>query len=212
MKELWVELGRAYGEEDGWWKKPFWMSHVFPKGVAPDGASVDEIVQASTRSRLDSVSTLPGLDTRVVEAEPGNLPIPSAIGLNCTSPAHIAKLSSQFTRAVSELRTTSPSHETSPPLGFVLYPDGGLVYDTVTRTWSAPTPVERDDTGVAAMADLSWSVNVATVARTAAEATYNGEDGRSGQVWDGGVYVGGCCKSGYKEIEGLAKELLNDTA
>jgi homocysteine S-methyltransferase len=172
----------AYLEGKGMERKKVWISFVFPNGVFPDGTTIPEIVSTILSPEISSTK---GTAKQL-------LPVPSAIGLNCTSPHYIDRLTREFTSACQSFQR---EHDSESSVGFVIYPDGGLVYDTVTRTWSTPSHNSSDGAGKGG----SWAENVAAVAKIAGEATK--EDGK--KVWGGGVLVGGCCKSGYEEIKGL---------
>lgn len=141
----------------------------------------------------------------------GRLPVPDAIGINCTSPAHITSLGRAFTTHVSEILSERQVKEEEESIGFVLYPDGGLVYDPTTRSWSVPSGIPT-----AGGRGGNWAKNVAMVAREVGESTRTrsldgskgeGQDGEEVRVWGGGVLVGGCCKNGFGEIRGLRDEL-----
>jgi homocysteine S-methyltransferase len=173
MRDLEERLKEMYGRET-WWRKKFWTSFVFPGGNTPDGSSVQNIIHTM-------------LDSGFTKDAPS--PTPSGIGINCTSPAYISSLSQSFTNVFRNLSSTQQ-------VTFVLYPDGGLVYDPVTKTWSEPST-----SGDGGITGDTWAINVASVAREVADAT----DGKAeGYVWSG-VIVGGCCKAGYEEIRGLSE-------
>jgi hypothetical protein len=181
--------------------KPFWMAYVFPKGVFPDGSDVRRVVRTSVL-RDPYESSRAGLDGDESEKD---LPIPNAIGINCTSPAHIYQLGSEFTRYLGEIMDEENGSSRPPvSLGFVLYPDGGLVYDTTTRSWSAPSST---DIVAGSSGNGNWAENVAKVARRIGETTRSTSTGDVDRVWKGGVLVGGCCKNGFEEIRGLARAL-----
>ena len=189
VESLYRELGDRYPSNDrnAWWKKPYWTSFVFPDGKAPEGSSVNEIVQT------------------MFAGETPDTVYPSAIGINCTSPAYIRGLTEQMSQRMAVILEESDETNLvrqSPP-AFVLYPDGGLVYDVVTRTWHAPKNAPSVDS--AASGEDSWARNVGQVAKWAAEQEYPAKEG-SQPVWRQ-VLVGGCCKSGYAEIAGLRQEL-----
>ena len=211
VKALWGELKERYGpapsegddQAECWWMKPFWMAYVFPKGVFPDGSDVRRVVRTSVlRDPYESSAGLDGVDD---DEDEKDLPIPNAIGINCTSPAHIHQLGSEFTRYLCQIMNTEDDLSRSTvSLGFVLYPDGGLVYDTTTRSWSAPS---RTDIAAGSSGNGNWAENVAKVARRIGETTRSTSDGNVERVWKGGVLVGGCCKNGFEEIRGLARAL-----
>lgn len=189
MESLYRELADRYSNstEGTWWKKPYWTSFVFPEGKAPDGSSVSEIVQT------------------MFDGETAQTVYPSAIGINCTSPAYIRGLTEQMSQQMAKIleNASSTSLIRQNPPAFVLYPDGGLVYDVVTRTWHAPKNAPSVDGRT--NGEGSWAKNVGQVAKWAAEQQYKTEGG-SQPVWRQ-VLVGGCCKAAYTEIAGLRKEL-----
>jgi homocysteine S-methyltransferase len=123
------------------------------------------------------------------------LPVPSALGINCTSPAYVGELSRRFTEA---LRTLEPKME----IGFVLYPDGGLTYNPVTKTWHAPSSNSEPAGSDAVAGDQSWAHKLGSVAVELSSASTKGDAATQLPVWNE-IIVGGCCKAGYDEIRGL---------
>ncbi|VDC07592.1 unnamed protein product [Peniophora sp. CBMAI 1063] len=108
---------------------------------------------------------------------------PDAFGVNCTLFADVARI----VRAASNhlpLVLASDSREEKPWL--MVKPNGGKVYDPAAKTWS-------DDPRAGGE---GWEKRLATLAR-ATEAI---------GVW-GGVLVGGCCKTGFEEIQRLGEAL-----
>lgn len=191
MEDLYRELATRYGagdDNEAWWKKPYWTSFVFPEGTSPDASPVPTIVE------------------KMFSNESSGTVYPSAIGINCTSPAYIRNLTEQMTNSMAKVLKSSSDDSLllRHPPAFVLYPDGGLVYDVVTRTWHAPKNAPSVD--ASGDAEGSWAKNVAQVARWAAEQEVTTSTGTR-PVWRQ-ILVGGCCKSGYKEIAGLRAELL----
>lgn len=179
MHELEETLSIRYGPaSEPWWRKRFWVSFVFPSGKAPDGASPGQIARRMLGESKDGRR-------------------PNGLGINCTSPAYIGEIVQEMTRAAA-----AHSGEAAP--AFVLYPDGGLVYDPVSKTWQAPA-----SSGPASQATgldpTSWAESVASVAQTAARSTAK-HDGAQRAVWSE-VIVGGCCKAGFAEIAALAKRV-----
>jgi homocysteine S-methyltransferase len=191
MEDLYGELATRYGageDNDAWWRKPYWTSFVFPEGTSPDASPVSTIVE------------------KMFSNESAGTVYPSAIGINCTSPAYIRNLTKHMTKSMAQVLRSASKESLllqSPP-SFVLYPDGGLVYDVVTRTWHAPKNAPSVD--ASDDAEGSWAKNVARVARWAAEQEVATDNGTR-PVWRQ-ILVGGCCKSGYKEIAGLRAELV----
>lgn len=80
---------------------------------------------------------------------------------------------------------------TGTGLTFVLYPDGGQVYDTLTRSWSKEK-----------LSAEEWAQRMIRLAKSAEGAICSNGD----KVW-GGVVVGGCCKTSYEEIKALREEI-----
>jgi homocysteine S-methyltransferase len=148
--------------------KPWWISLVFPYGRYPE-------------------TQLPGgqnLNVRqVAEAAFGNespsYPPPNGIGLNCMQTDYFLRLLSELQEAVGDLckkRTTRP--------WLVMYPNGGDVYDPVSRTWQV-----RADVGKAG----AWADKLGEIVDEVAKQ----------RTW-GGVLVGGCCRTGPEEISALS--------
>jgi homocysteine S-methyltransferase len=145
---------------------------------------------------------------------------PSGIGINCTNPAFLPALAADFTSAVQDLRrsgrldiqpkreheglsnATSGSGPTSDTrasqalqTSFVLYPDGGQIYDTLTRSWS------KDK-----LSPGEWTQRIMEVVHDVERAEMpvrgasSGSEGGCGEkVWKE-VIVGGCCKTSFGEI------------
>jgi len=138
--------------------KPFWITAAFPGGKH---GQLDE--------QGDSVPVL-----RVVEAMLGGEEVrPTGVGINCTNPGYLPSLLAQFAAAVKSLEL-----ETKPWL--VAYPDGGAVYDVVSRTWTE-----------ASVGPDEWAQNLLGVVEGQEE-------------WEGCV-LGGCCKSSFAEIGALRR-------
>ena len=104
---------------------------------------------------------------------------PWGVGINCTKVQKLSGLIDQFEEAAEKLSITLPR--------LVIAPNGskGQVYDSVTQTWVGDKE-ERGD-WVTTVADLVKNI----VAR---------------EKWSG-VVVGGCCKTGPKEIDDLRRQL-----
>lgn len=134
----------------------------------------------------------------------------SGIGINCTKPYLLPKLTERMTsslatlnRSISEggidLERRRIATGLQKPLLF-LYPDGGLVYDAVRKIWL--TPSNAGDLGGDNSA-ASWASNLMKLAKRIALAKEAGLP----DVWRG-VFVGGCCKSGTDEIRALCQSRL----
>lgn len=163
VAQLYTELSARWGEAE-WWRKPFWITSAFPDGkhgqldAAGEHVPVSEVIGAM----LGPIS--------------GNAVVPNGVGMNCTNPSFLAGLAAQFTDAAAALKL-----ETEPR--FVLYPDGGSVYDVVHRCWSDAARVPPAD----------WAEQTVAVARGVVT---------DSPVW-GGAIVGGCCKSSFDEVSAL---------
>lgn len=124
MGQLSSELRQRYGEgNDRWWKKPFWVTSAYPEGRYP---------------QLLSDGSHVGVND-VLRALLGTLPSPAAtpegIGIKCSHPSFVSALASDLRSALdSFISAKEVSHEVR--LIFVLYPDGGHVYDPVTQQWT----------------------------------------------------------------------------
>lgn len=162
------ELRAAGRIKDGEKDTPFWIASAYPKG---------KIGQLDDKGRPVELGA-------VVDALVGPLffdadqeaPLPDGIGINCTNPLSLPTIIGGLSGAVSTRRLP-----TKPWL--LLYPDGGAVYDVVSKTWSG-----------AELPPQQWAERLMALAHQA-EGT---------GVW-GGVVLGGCCKSGFEEIAALRK-------
>lgn len=154
-------MGQLFAEVG---RKPFWIASAYPGGK---------------HGQMDADGGAVSMDTIVESLVGGGLDVPDGIGINCTNPAYIQPLAREMTAALA-------SHGLSRKPMFVLYPDGGSVYDVVTRTWTSEGVVSPE----------GWAKSVVSTAREALE---------SGE-WAGAV-VGGCCKSSFAEIGALRKEV-----
>lgn len=141
--------------------KPFWITMCFPGGKHPSGKDMPSVV-----------GQLVGGGTATPGAGP--VPKPNGIGVNCTNPQYLAE--------VIGAMTTALKHQEEPGrYTLVVYPDGGAVYDPVTRTWQE----EKD------AAPSKWAMEVVGAV-----------SGASGDVWTEAI-VGGCCKSSFDEVKAL---------
>ncbi|WWD07479.1 hypothetical protein V865_005580 [Kwoniella europaea PYCC6329] len=160
------------GTEKQWYIKKFWITCPFPNGQHP---------QLTPEGKNISIDTL--LHTLLNPHE--DQEIPNGIGINCTNPLYVPQLSSQFTKQLNKIRRAKQEQPV-----FVLYPDGGQVYDVHTKSWSTPL----DSPGNA----MEWSKGVLEVVHSI-EQDKNDDDQ---YTWDG-VIVGGCCKTSFGEIKAL---------
>lgn len=96
---------------------------------------------------------------------------PDGFGVNCTNPSHLPAI-------LDEIEARVPA-KVRAATALVVYPDGGCVYDTLTKTWTEKTGSPDD-----------WARGILDVLQ-----------GRSWQE----IIVGGCCKTGPEEIAALRK-------
>ncbi|ORY20916.1 Homocysteine S-methyltransferase [Naematelia encephala] len=161
-----------------WYDKKFWITSAYPLGQhgtkSPNGQSVS--TSTIVHSLLD-----PMIDGDT----------PNGVGINCTNPTYLSRLVHEFTQATTQsLQGTTAKMETEMDMDmdrpyFVLYPDGGNVYDVVTRQWSEGKLAPND-----------WAAGIASVV----------ESLKNEDAW-GGIIVGGCCKAGFNEIKALRTAL-----
>lgn len=147
--------------------KPWWVSNVFPGGKLPE--ATEDTKDATTRKL---VRELFGHDDRA-------LPIPNAIGINCTSVENVREIVDVLASSVKQ-----PSALDAKPW-LALYPNGGD-WDRAAHSWAL-------DKGAG-----DWVKKVVNVVREQTET----------DVW-GGLMVGGCCKIGPQDIAALATAVEN---
>ncbi|TFK44664.1 Homocysteine S-methyltransferase [Crucibulum laeve] len=111
--------------------------------------------------------------------------VPNAIGINCTNEACLPNLIGQFEKYLDRLAFDG-SKGNKPWL--ILYPNGGDEYDSVTRSW-----IEGKNKST------SWGQRVWHIVTAVEEGAGEGR-------W-GGIAVGGCCKTGPKEIASLREAI-----
>lgn len=137
--------------------KPWWISFVCP----------------------DEASSLENLALEAVDSGSEKLPVPSGIGINCTSLERLPSLIADLTRTIPRVVSSSMS--------LVLYPNGGE-YDTANQSWA---PRNDGDIG-------RWASKFADLLHTVVR------DGH----WKN-VIAGGCCRTNYLHIEGLNQATKN---
>lgn len=184
-------------------RKPFYLAFVFP--VDPDGRA-----RCPDADLQDLPTGSDSLSDAIVDAAFGaraGEATPDGIGINCTNPLRILPVIDQLANALSRapagpsppwlVLCTSPFPARGTPLirsrVAFLYtdPDGGAVYDVVSRTWSNPDGLN----------DAEWGSTVAdgveaALARRRAD----------GSPTFAGVLAGGCCKAGPGAISALRSE------
>ncbi|KAK4684966.1 hypothetical protein P7C73_g5198, partial [Tremellales sp. Uapishka_1] len=155
-------------------EKNFWITSAFTTGI----------------TTFDMEAYFRALFHDEAKNEEQEMAVPHGIGINCTSPQYLTALSTTFNHLLREENLTAGSAKPKP--WFVIYPDGGQVYDVVTRSWKANMDgLEVED----------WAKNLAGIAKTIEMESHEGE-----RVW-AGVIVGGCCKAGFREISALRQDL-----
>lgn len=164
--------------------KPWWISFVFPEGECPEAR------HGSNLGPRDLVAAALANDECHIRTEFGAAPVPTGLGINCTAMDHIPDLISEMERALKDFVDSGVS---KPWL--VVYPNGGDVYDPVSRTWKV-----KDVKGVGDVGAL-WAASLAAVAKNAKNSKETGDS-----VWSG-VVVGGCCRTGPKHILALSQQL-----
>ncbi|GAA6000210.1 homocysteine S-methyltransferase family protein [Rhodotorula paludigena] len=171
--------------------KPFYISLVFPRDT---NHSADD-AEAPVRFPDPALSHLPNLASQLPtlaqalfavprEGDSAAYASPDGVGFNCTSPLRAAEVVRGLSSATLEQLAADAATQNKP--WFFLYPDGGAIYDVVSRSWHHP----------AGLTDSAWAALVADAAGIA----------RESGAW-GGVGVGGCCKAGPGAIRELRKEV-----
>ncbi|KAF8133067.1 Homocysteine S-methyltransferase, partial [Mycena galopus ATCC 62051] len=143
-------------------RKPWWISFVFLQGNFPE---TNGDARVPVRSLVNAAIQNP--------AGSGRLPVPSALGINCTEMGVIPGILAEMEAAVL---AECPAIEHRPWL--VLYPNGGDTYDPVSQTW-----VVRNTNDV-------WAEKLGELV-----AKIQSDSGGHGRIWPG-VVVGGCCRTG----------------
>lgn len=152
-------IKRAMGTFGG--DKKYWIACTFPDGQS------SQSTEKGGRVEVEEM-------VRTLLSDEGKRP--NGIGINCTNPAYTPDLIKIFNDTLRSL----PS---SQGIWFVLYPDGGQVYDPISRSWSKEKLTPKE-----------WTERIMGDVRVVDE---------SG-LW-AGVVVGGCCKTSPEEIGELRK-------
>lgn len=124
------------------------------------------------------------VDALLDEDANSSSPVPNGIGINCTAAKHIPALLHDMNLHVKEL-CSSPSR---PKPWLVVYPNGGD-WDHSANNWTAKTDAEASE------GDL-WAKRLRTIVQPALDS----------RAWRG-LILGGCCKTGPREIAALAKQM-----
>ena len=144
----------------------WWISFVFPDGKLPEaGVDISQIVPATFSSQ-------------------DGQEIPTGIGINCTKLRYLPALVEGMTSSLSNLLLKG-----SKVPWLILYPDGGLTYDTNTRTWQSQSNSPSTAT--------DWAKELYAIASSLLES--RGTE----NCWK--FILGGCCKAGPECITELAR-------
>lgn len=181
---------------------PFYISLVFPRtSDSDDAVRFPDPELAHLPNLADQIPLL--VEAALLDSNTGYA-VPGGLGFNCTSPLHaqqvvrllsdqVAKLQQQQQQQQQEEKE-SDNDDDKPWL--LVYPDGGAVYDVVSRSWHHPT----------GLTDSSWARLVADAVKDAVPAPAPASASPSPSPW-AGVVVGGCCKAGPSAIKALRQEV-----
>lgn len=186
---------------DGAAAVPFYISLVFPR--TSDSDSAVRFPDPALAHLVTLQDQMPLLVQTALGSLGSDYARPGGLGFNCTSPLHAKRVVGLLSRHVRDQLAQSGSGsddaaaDAEKPWLFV-YPDGGAVYDVVSRSWHHPT----------GLTDSSWAALVADAVADAVPpvpaALAQGE--ATGTPW-AGVVVGGCCKAGPSAIKALRQEV-----
>lgn len=157
-------------------KKRWWISCVFPGSAADAFLPSDDTLDDAVEAMLEVV----------VQHDGSELEKPWGIGINCTK---VLKLRTLIEGYESAVKTVLAVGEAWPAL--LLYPDGtkaGEYYDTKLQEWVMGGDGGAED-GV-----KQWHEDLRDIV----------EETRNRAPWKA-VVVGGCCRTGPKEIENLRR-------
>ncbi|KAF7376654.1 Hcy-binding domain-containing protein [Mycena sanguinolenta] len=143
--------------------KPWWISCVFPEGRFPESLTSDGDAKVPIRSVVAAAIQ----QDHASLASSNSLPVPSALGINCTEMSVIPTILADMEAVVL---AEFPAAEGRPWL--VLYPNGGDVYDPVSQTWAVK---DKNNGGV-------WAQELAALA-----AKIQSDPEGSGCIWSGVV-------------------------
>lgn len=148
--------------------KSWWISTVWPDGKYPqertlggDRLGVEEVVSA-------------------LLSDAQGAPAPDGIGINCTDLEHLEVIIKSIRDNVMLIRPNLKPF-------LVLYPNGGITYDTVNRSWVGESSAASEQRAI-------WAERLASI----------GKKEQESGVWTS-VVIGGCCKTGPEHIAELRK-------
>ena len=178
-----VMAGLGKGRE-----RDFWIACVFPGegNVLPDGSEVGEVVRAMLGRREGAGR-------------------PMGVGINCTKVGKVEELVEAFESAIGKLVKEGEVDEW-PSL--VVYPDGtrGEVYNTTTKEWEK---VGEESKESVSYLEMKYCSNFWLIVRKMCwdEMLMDIIDrARRRGGWKS-IFVGGCCKTGAREILNLRKRI-----
>lgn len=176
------------------WPK-WWVSFVFPDGKLPASTSLeggDVSPSNIVKTVLEPLKMMDETSKEELEVE-----VPTGAGINCTKMRHLPSLVKEMTSAVRNIPRQADQERF-----LVLYPDGGLVYDPVTKTWhqDGGHPVSSESAAKSGDPAREWASQLVEIANSAIEEKQGKE-----KVWDG-VILGGCCKASPAYIVELSKQ------
>lgn len=179
----------------------WWISFVFPDGSLPYTTSLetgDLSAQGIARAifKEDTYKLTEGKAHFEVPLE-----LPDGLGINCTKMRYLPELVKDFTIALKDML---PTAQEGKERTLVLYPDGGLVYDPVTKTWhqdgNSPTNIDNSDEDKSGSENAGeiWASQLAEIAQDALSS--------DSKAWNGAV-LGGCCKASPAYIAALSERI-----
>lgn len=175
------------------WPK-WWISFVFPDGKLPASTSLEEgDVSPSNivKTLFDPMKMMDDTSKEEMEVEE-----PTGAGINCTKMRYLPSLVEEMTSAARNIPRQADQERF-----LVLYPDGGLVYDPVTKTWhqDGGHSVSLDSAVKSTDPAKEWASQLVEIANSAIK-----EENGTETSWDG-VILGGCCKASPAYIAELSK-------
>lgn len=146
-----------------WWISTVWPDGKYPEESTPGGErlGVEEVVSA-------------------LLSDAQGTPAPDGIGVNCTDLKHLGVIIKGIRDNVMLIRPNLKPF-------LVLYPNGGITYNTVNRSWVGESPVASEQRAI-------WAERLASI----------GKKEQESGVWTS-VVIGGCCKTGPEHIAELRK-------
>lgn len=176
---------------------PFYISLVFPRtSDSDDAVRFPDPELAHLPTLADQVPLL--VEAALAPTNNGGYAVPGGLGFNCTSPLHarevVRLLSDQVAKLQQQQQEGLQNQNQDDKPWLLVYPDGGAVYDVVSRSWHHPT----------GLTDSSWARLVADAVKDAVPNPASASPSPS--PW-AGVVVGGCCKAGPSAIKALRQEV-----